>query len=95
MANLGASEWLIIGAAGAAFVGLLAFSVWAIIAIVRGTRKRTNMGITFSLRNACPSCGEPLPVVRAPKNLRQAMWGGWTCRKCGTETDKWGRPVAR
>jgi len=41
----------------------------------------------------CPECGEPVPVVRRPANLRQALWGGATCRNCGVEFDKFGRLV--
>ena len=41
----------------------------------------------------CPECGNELPRVRAPKNLRQMLWGGWTCSECGKEYDKWLNPV--
>jgi len=37
-----------------------------------------------------PACGSPIPRVRQPKSWRQALWGGWTCAKCGCEIDKWG-----
>lgn len=40
----------------------------------------------------CPACGEPCPRFRKPANRRQAMWGGWTCRKCGLELDRQGKP---
>jgi len=39
----------------------------------------------------CPACGRPVPKVRQPKSVKQALWGGWTCEKCGCEMDKWGR----
>lgn len=35
----------------------------------------------------CPNCGENLPVIRMPRNLRQFLWGGWSCSRCGTEFD--------
>ncbi len=41
----------------------------------------------------CPDCGEPLPRSRKPTNKRQAMWGGWTCSKCGCEVDRKGKKV--
>ena len=41
---------------------------------------------------ACPKCGEPMPRVRKPTSLRQALMGGWTCARCGTEMDRWGQP---
>lgn len=66
----------------------------ALVVIVRGTRRRDAMGINFKSIQ-CPKCGTPVPLVRAPSSFRQAMWGGCSCRKCGTEIDKWGRDVGR
>jgi hypothetical protein len=62
--------------------------------VVRDTiRRRGNWGI--NLRPAeCVKCGEPAPLIRKPTSFRQAMWGGWTCKYCGYELDKWGCPVA-
>jgi hypothetical protein len=47
----------------------------------------------MSSAGACPSCGAPQPVIRKPANLRQALWGGWTCARCGSEMDRWGRRI--
>jgi len=41
----------------------------------------------------CEVYGERMPLVRRPANRRQMLWGGWTCRKCGTELDRSGRKV--
>lgn len=41
----------------------------------------------------CPECDTPPPAVRFPGNLRQAIWGGNSCKLCGCEYDKWGRRV--
>lgn len=61
--------------------------------IVRDTQRREgNWGLN-ARPGQCPKCAAPLPTVRAPKNFRQAMWGGWTCAGCGAELDKWGREV--
>ncbi|MCA9073189.1 MAG: hypothetical protein KDA84_29905 [Planctomycetaceae bacterium] len=38
----------------------------------------------------CPHCGMRQPKARFPKTIHQALWGGWTCRKCGSEMDKYG-----
>lgn len=43
----------------------------------------------------CPECGEVQPRVRKPKNLRQALWGGWTCANCDTEMDKYGVKIEK
>lgn len=43
---------------------------------------------------ACPACGAPCGgLIRRPRNLRQALWGGYTCAACSCEYDKWGRRV--
>jgi ssDNA-binding Zn-finger/Zn-ribbon topoisomerase 1 len=39
----------------------------------------------------CPDCGTPLPKFRKPANKQQAMWGGWTCPKCGIDIDRKGK----
>ena len=38
----------------------------------------------------CPNCKAKLPSPRIPRNFRQAMWGGWTCKQCGCESDAHG-----
>lgn len=55
-----------------------------------GSYKRNRYGINVKLMADCPNCGTKLPAVRIPKTLKQALWGGWTCPTCGTESDKWG-----
>lgn len=42
---------------------------------------------------SCPNCRTPLPRVRRPKNMRQFLWGGWTCAKCGAELDRRARII--
>ena len=42
----------------------------------------------------CLACGCPMPQVRQPRSIRQALWGGWRCEKCGCEMDKWGRLIS-
>lgn len=42
----------------------------------------------------CPKCNTPFPKfpgVLLPTNLDQAIWGGWTCPKCGAEIDNKGK----
>lgn len=41
----------------------------------------------------CPRCGTKAPLVRKPANLRQALWGGWTCADSRCEFDKYGSEV--
>lgn len=61
--------------------------------VALGTVKKNRWGINTKPVN-CPACGSPMPGVRQPRSLRQALWGGWTCEKCGCEVDKWGRLTA-
>jgi hypothetical protein len=51
--------------------------------------KQGKWGIPTSTPN-CPNCDIKAPVTRKPTSLRQLLWGGWTCKACGTEMDKWG-----
>lgn len=46
-------------------------------------------------RGGCPECGTEVPGFRKPTSLRQALWGGWTCAKCGTEMDRGGRELSK
>src|SRR5437867_873440 len=79
-----------------AIPALLMFSalLTGLVFVVRDTIRRRGMwGVNFR-PGECVKCGEPAPLFRKPANFRQAMWGGWTCKYCGFELDKWGRPVA-
>lgn len=62
-----------------------------LVAIVVGTIMKTRFGLNFGAAR-CGECGNPVPTVRAPRNLYEMLWGGWTCDRCGCENDKWGRP---
>ncbi|MEL6857911.1 MAG: hypothetical protein AAFO74_05960 [Pseudomonadota bacterium] len=43
----------------------------------------------------CSECGYQLPALRKPSNLRQVLWGGWTCPSCGSELNKSGQKLFR
>ena len=40
---------------------------------------------------ACPNCDQEQPKFRKPKTFHQLMWGGNTCKACGTEIDRNGQ----
>jgi hypothetical protein len=61
-----------------------------IILIFVQTLTRGKWGIG-QLRGTCPRCSAPMPPIRKPASLGEAMWGGWTCQKCGCKVDKYGR----
>jgi predicted RNA-binding Zn-ribbon protein involved in translation (DUF1610 family) len=72
----------------------VAIVVIAVATIVVGAvwPRKGKLGINLS-KVFCPKCGQPMPMIRKPKNQRQALWGGWTCPKCGCEMDKYGVAV--
>jgi len=66
--------------------------VAGLIAVVAGTMTKSKWGINLTSPSACPSCETPIPKgPRVPSDNHEAMWGGWTCKACGTKLDKWGR----
>jgi hypothetical protein len=71
--------------AGAISVAFLRF-------VIRLWPRSGKMGINLEAVN-CPVCGEKAPQVRKPKNIRQVLWGGWSCNKCSTEMDKYGESI--
>ncbi len=67
-------------------------SLWiaAGVMLYWGIKKKNKFGVnTSSIK--CPQCDLKAPSVRKPKNISEALWGGFTCEKCGAEIDKWGR----
>jgi hypothetical protein len=70
-------------------VGVLA----VLTPIARATADKSKWGINLR-RVHCPRCGTPLPMIRRPASPQEAMWGGWTCPKCGCKVDKWGREIS-
>jgi hypothetical protein len=49
--------------------------------------------LLFRPTRKCPGCSAPIPWVRTPATLHQALWGGWTCRACGCTLDRLGSKV--
>lgn len=66
----------------------------AMLFVIYGTIAKNDWGINLSTVS-CPRCGTPLAYVHAPQNVRQSLWGGYTCLSCGAEVDKWGREIRR
>jgi hypothetical protein len=46
-------------------------------------------------RLVCPKCGTDVPAYRKPMSWRQVLWGGWTCLKCGCDSDRHGNRIER
>ncbi len=60
--------------------------------LIKKDSKFAHLGINLN-RVYCPKCNEKQPIIRSPENQRQALYGGHTCKKCGTEIDKYGQEI--
>lgn len=69
---------------------ILALAIAAAWRLGTSTRARRAWGINMKPPRHCPCCDERLSVLRMPTSLRQFFLGGWICRSCGAEIDKWG-----
>jgi ribosomal protein S27E len=57
------------------------------------TQAKGRFGIgTFTIE--CPNCQNPQPIFRKPTSVKQMMFGGWTCKACGAEINKYGAQEA-
>ncbi len=75
-----------------AFAVVATAMIIGLVLVVYGTLTRNRWGVNVEQVN-CPRCQTPVPSVRKPKSLREMLWGGGTCGKCGCEMDKWGNPI--
>ena len=66
--------------------------IWLILMIISTSKRKGRWGINMDTV-ICPRCGNIFPKIRKPANLKQALWGGATCIKCGCEVDKWGKEI--
>ena len=73
-------------------VTLLVLLAGCLSVLIYGTVKKTKWGINFK-RVTCPRCNEKADAIRIPQNRQQALWGGFTCKNCSIEIDKWGREI--
>ena len=74
-------------------IALVVFAVALIVGVLfvwRQTKSKGRWGINFT-RTVCPRCGTAMPIIRKPASREEAMWGGWTCPKCGCKVDKYGQ----
>lgn len=63
-----------------------------LVLVAHGTLVKNRWGMNLD-SVVCPACGASEGFLRAPRSVKQALWGGWTCQKCGCAMDKWGRAV--
>ena len=74
------------------FVVTISILFVGILSVAFGTVIKNRWGINLEPVN-CPGCGSPMSKVRRPESLKQALWGGGICVKCGCEMDRWGRLI--
>lgn len=67
--------------------GLIALPI-----ILKFWPKTGKMGINLAPVK-CPKCAATAPQFRKPTSMRQMLWGGWTCPRCGCEMDKYGNRI--
>jgi RNase P subunit RPR2 len=63
-----------------------------VIVFVIASKYKSKLGINLKRVN-CPVCNAKQPIVRTPRNMPQALYGGTTCPKCNTNLDKYGSVV--
>lgn len=77
----------------AAIIGIIIGIVLLfLLSLIKKDSKYSKFGINLS-RVYCPNCNKKQPIVRKPANERQALYGGYTCKKCGIEMDKYGTEI--
>jgi hypothetical protein len=76
------------------FLVVASLVLLGILFVAFGTVAMNRWGINPKSVN-CPAYGSPTPQVRQPKSWRRVLWGGWTCERCGSEMDNWGRLITR
>jgi hypothetical protein len=62
------------------------------VLVIYGTITKNRWGINTD-QVFCPRCNTPLPRIRKPQTLQEALWGGGSCSACGANIDKWGREL--
>jgi hypothetical protein len=77
-----------------AFIAMSAALLVGLVLVAYGSIAKNDWGVNLDAV-ACPKCNTQLSYTRVPASPRQALWGGYTCPKCGCEVDKWGREITQ
>jgi len=68
---------------------IIGVAMLLLFTLIKKDSKYSKLGINLS-RVYCPICNLKQPIIRKPANERQLLYGGNTCKNCGTEMDKYG-----
>jgi hypothetical protein len=71
---------------------ILGITFAGFVVVVYGTITKNRFGANLNDVH-CPQCNTLQPKTRKATSWQQALWGGWTCKVCGTEMDKWGKQM--
>ena len=66
------------------FLVTMSVLLLGVLLVAFGTVTKNRWGINLEPVK-CPACGSPMPKVRRPESMKQALWGGGTCGKCRCE----------
>jgi hypothetical protein len=70
------------------FVILIGVLLVGLVLVAHGTAVKNKWGVNLEPVH-CPRCNAPQPSVRKPHSFSEMLWGGWRCRSCDCEIDKW------
>lgn len=71
---------------------IIGAGAFLLLTLIKKDSKFSDFGIKLG-SVSCPKCNQKQPIIRKPKNKRQALYGGYTCNNCDTEMDKYGTEV--
>lgn len=66
-----------------------------IFLIINQFRKKKNKNETNLFKVKCPKCNTEQSFIRVPKDIKEAVWGGYTCSNCGCKMDKFGNEISK
>ncbi|MDQ7916737.1 hypothetical protein RBU60_04050 [Mesonia sp. MT50] len=73
---------------------IIGIALLVVFTLLQKGSKDSKMGINLS-RVHCPKCNEKQEIIRKPNNMKQALYGGYTCTNCGIEMDKFGTELEK
>lgn len=71
---------------------IIGIAMLSFLTLIKKESKYSKLGINIK-RVFCPKCNLKQPIIRKPTNERQILYGGYSCKNCGTEMDKYGKKI--
>ena len=74
-------------------LGLVSIVILIILLVsIKKNSGNAKFGINLK-RVYCPKFNLKQPIIRKPKTENQILYGGYTCKNCNTEMDKYGTEI--